>query len=430
MSLAQALFSSVTGLTTSSSAISVIGDNIANVGTPGFKERRAEFADVLGQSLLTGGSFSQTGSGARVTNIRRLDSQGTFESTDRVTDMAIEGRGFFVLENGQGQRLYSRAGLFGFDNQGNLVDKDGSFVQGFTIDPATGTSTGQLNNIVLDIGLAAPQITSQLSMSTNLDANAAVTGPFDPSNPTTSSNFQSVVTLFDSLGNGHPTTLYFSKTGANAWQWTAGLDPADTTTAPATVGDPTVVQGGGTLTFDTAGNLTALTGSPVTFNFSGGAAAAQVVNLDFGPIFPATGPEPTTQFAASSALNSTSQDGFAAGNLNSISIDPDGFLVGSFSNGVTRTLAQVALANFPNVEGMDSVGNNNLVETRASGQPLVGEPRTGQFGAIRSSNFEQSNVDLATQFVRLILNQRAFQANTRTVSVTNELLANVVQLGQ
>ncbi len=432
MSLSNALFSSVTGLETSSTAISVIGENIANVNTPGFKQRRVEFADILGQALGTGGSFSQTGSGARVARIIRVDSQGSFESSERATDMAIEGQGFFLLDDPVGGRRYTRAGLFGFDNQGYLVDKEEFRVQGFTIDPLTGASTGQLADIRLIPGIAAPQVSALVDISLNLDAGITTpSAPFAPANPQGTSDFQQTVTLFDSLGAGHSATIFFSKTAAaNTWDWTAAVDPADTTTPPAAPGDPYVVMGGGQLTFDPSGNLIGLTGNPVNFDFSGGALAGQAVTFNFGPVAGVGTGEPTTQFAEQSAINSVSQDGFAPGALQAITIDTDGVMVGSFSNGETRNLAQLALAQFPNVEGMASTGNNNLLETRASGQPLIGEPRSGQFGAIRANNFEQSNVDLADQFVRLIINQRAFQANTRTVSVTNELLANVVQLGQ
>jgi flagellar hook protein FlgE len=432
MSLSNALFSSVTGLETSSTAINVIGENIANVNTPGFKQRRVEFADILGQAVGTGGGFSQTGSGARVARIIRIDGQGSFESSDRPTDMAIEGSGFFILDDPIGGRRFTRAGLFGFDNQGFLVDKQGFNVQGFTIDPLTGKSTGQLADVRLIPGIAAPQVSGTVDMSLNLDAGVTTaSGPFDPTNAQLTSDFQQTVTLYDSLGAGHSSTIFFSKTATpNVWDWTAAVDPGDTTTAPATAGDPYVVMGSGQLTFDNTGSMIALTGNPVTFDFSGGAAAAQAVTFNFGPVAGVGTGEPTTQFANQSAVNSISQDGFAPGALQAISIDSDGVMVGSFSNGEIRNLAQVALAQFPNTEGMAATGNNNLLETRASGQPLIGEPRSGQFGAIRANNFEQSNVDLADQFVRLIINQRAFQANTRTVSVTNELMANVVQLGQ
>jgi flagellar hook protein FlgE len=421
------MFSSVSGLETASTAISVIGDNIANVSTPGFKERRAEFADVLGQSISTGGGFSQTGSGSTVLNVTQIFSQGSFETTGRETDLAIEGGGFFIVDDQTG-RSYSRAGMFSFNDSGNLVDPSGRRVQGFGIDPATLLPTGQLGDIQISTAVAAPQATTRVDLSVNLDAGVTPGGaPFDPSNPFGTSDYSNSTTVFDSLGNGHPSTVYFTKTGANSWSWNAALPTADTTTPPATPGDSIVVQGSGTLTFDNAGVLTSAAGSPVTFEFQGGGAPGQSIAIDFGAI---GGASTTTQFTGVSTVNSQFQDGFSAGTLQGLSVDREGFFTASFSNGVNRPLAQVALATFPAVEGLNSAGGNAFVETRSSGQPLIGGPQTGQFGSVRSSSIEQSNVDLASQFIRLILNQRAFQANTRTVSTTNELLANLVQLGQ
>ena len=208
------------------------------------------------------------------------------------------------------------------------------------------------------------------------------------------------------------------------------MPPGDTTIPPAAPTDNHVVQGSGTLTFDTDGVLQAVTGSPITFEFSGGATPSQQVNLSFGPIAGIGLGDPSSQYAGASATNSFTQDGFGAGQLQGIVIDRDGFITGQFSNGESTPLAQLALGNFPNVEGLVSVGNNNLAESRGSGQALIGQPQTGNLGAVRSSNLENSTVDLATEFVRLIINQRAFQANTRTISTTNELLANLVTLGQ
>ncbi len=429
MGLSSALFSSVSGLDATGTAISVIGDNIANVNTPGFKARRAEFGDVLGQSIAGVGSFSQLGAGTTLQSVRPIFSQGTIETTSRTTDLAIEGSGFFVLEGPRG-RFYTRAGAFNFDLNGLMVNSQGLRVQGFAIDPVTGLSTGQLGDIQLSTTLSPPRASTDVQMSVNLDANAPVTAPFDPANPFATSSHNTIMTLYDSLGNGHSVTYYFSKTGVNTWDWTAGVDPADTTIAPATPGDPVVVQGSGSLTFDSAGVLQSMTGSPVTFEFSGGAAPGQVVNVAFGPVAGVGPGDPTTQFATASTTNSFRQDGFAPGQLQSITIDLDGVITGQFSNAETIPLAQVGLGNFPNVEGLVAVGNNNLIESRNSGQALIGQARTGNLGAIRSSNLEQSNVDLATEFVKLIINQRAFQANTRTVSTTNELLANLVTLGQ
>lgn len=430
MPLSGALFSSVSGLDATSTAISVVGDNIANVNTTGFKARRTEFADVLGQSISTAGGFSQIGAGSKVSEIRSLFSQGTFETTNRQTDVAIEGRGFFVLDGPQG-RAYSRAGIFNFDSDGFLISPTGLRVQGFGIDPVTGASNGQLGDIQISNAISLPRVTSNVFVSANLGATTPVTpGGFDPSDPSGTSSLQTVINVFDSLGIQHAATLFFTHTGSNAWEWNLALPAGETTVAPANPGDAHVVQGSGTLTFDAAGVLTGSTGTGFALEFAGGAAAGQAVTLDFGALGVA-GSGGTTQVGDQpSNVNSFTQDGFGPGSLQGILIDDAGFLSGIFSNGETTSLAQLALAHFANVEGLQRVGNNNLVETRTSGQPLIGEPRTGGFGAIRSSSLEQSNVDLATEFVRLIINQRAFQANTRTISTTNDLLGDLVQLGR
>jgi len=433
MSLSNALFSSVTGLNTNSTAISVIGDNIANVNTPGFKERRAEFADVLGQTISSAGGFSQIGAGSKLNRVSTIFTQGTFEDTGRPTDLAIEGRGFFILDGDQG-RFYSRAGIFGFDDSGFMTTSDGRRVQGFGIDPVTGQPDGQLGDIVLNTAVSSPQATGNVDVSLNLDATATtIPGGFDATDINTanaSSNDRTVVTVFDSQGNAHAATVWFTKTAANSWDFTVTLPDAS--------GNP-VPQGGGgvptgSLQFDASGQLDVVSpGLPAAVNMNyGGGVAAGTINLNFGPALTTAGGtgDATTQFASDFATNSLVQDGFAAGNLQSIVIDRQGFLSGQFSNGETQQLAQLALANFANVEGLLSVGNNSLQETRQSGQALVGSPQTGNLGAIRASALEQSNVDLAAQFVRMIVNQRAFQANTRTVSTTNELLANLVNLGQ
>ena len=436
MPLSGALFSSVSGLDSTSTAISVVGDNIANVNTTGFKARRTEFADVLGQSISTAGGFSQIGAGTKVSDIRSLFTQGTFETTSRSTDVAIEGRGFFIADGPQG-RVYTRAGIFNFDEDGFLVNPEGRNVQGFGIDPLTGLSNGQLGNIQIATAISPPRTSSTLDLSVNLFANDPIqAGGFDPSDPTTASHAVPV-NVYDSLGNRHSLSVFFSKTSNNNWEWNAALAPGETTTPPASPTDPWVVQGSGTLAFDATGTLTGATGTSISLNFAGGAAAAQPLTLGF-----TNAGTPTTQFGGASATgsstsqatasqtNSFSQDGFAAGTLQQINIDTQGNLSGTFSNGETIALAQLGLANFPNLEGLQGIGNTNLIETRESGQPLIGQPQSGGLGSIRASSLEQSNVDLATEFVRLIINQRAFQANTRTISTTNELLGDLVQLGR
>ena len=302
-------------------------------------------------------------------------------------------------------------------------------MQGFAIDPATGLSNGQLGDITLSTAVSPPSPTSLANLSLSLDSNSDDTLVFDITDPNATSAYSTGFTVYDSLGNGHLATLFFNYQGPGGggptWNYTVTMDQADTTIPPVP-GATDVVQGTGTLSFDSNGLLTAGNTNSLTFEFSGGATAGQVIDLDFGPL----GGTQTTSLSLPSNLDSFSQDGFAAGTLQFISVDAEGFVNGTFSNGETTALAQVALATFPNVEGLSAIGDNNLLETRASGQALVGSPGSGSYGSIRSGSLEQSTVDLAAQFVKLIVNQRAFQANTRTVSVTNELMANLVSLGQ
>lgn len=430
MGLSSALFASVAGLDTTSTAISVIGDNIANVNTPGFKSRRAEFSDVLGQTINGVAGSSPLGQGAKLSQISTVYAQGAFETTGRPEDLAIEGQGFFVIEDPDGTS-YTRSGIFGFNDLGVLTDPNGGNVQGFAIDPVTGLSTGQRGDITRSNALAPPQVTSSIEISANLaPSSPPVFQAFDPVNPGTTSTLTAPVTVYDSLGNQRAANVWFSETGVGTWDWNVTLPAGDTTLAPVP-GANEVVQGSGTLTFDNTGVLTNATGTAVTFEFAGGAAPSAPIDIGFGPIAGAGTGSPTTAFGANQPeLNSFSQDGFGAGTLSSINIGTDGVLTGQFSNGETLPLYQLALATFPNIEGLQTVGNGRLKETRDSGQPLVGAPESGTLGSIKSGNLEQSTVDLAAEFVRLIINQRAFQANTRTISTTNELLGNLVALGQ
>lgn len=438
MSLSNALSSSVSGLAASSTQISVIGDNIANANTPGFKEKRAEFTAILGQNITAGSGFAQIGAGVRVQDVNMIFSQGVFEQTQRGTDLGIEGRGFFVLEGNLG-RAYTRAGLFGFDRDGWFVDTSGNRVQGYGIDPLTNQSNGVLGDVRINVPLSPPRQTTQIQLGRNLDAGAAIiTGGFDPANTAQTANSREVVTIYDSLGAPRQATIFFTHTGANTWQYNVTLPNTDAAGTPAT--PPFIVQAGGTgnLVFDTQGRLTTVNGGstyPTTtfaFNTANGAAAAQPVDFIMGPLTSGgnyTG-SASTQFNQPDVTNFVSQDGFAPGTLSALQIDADGRLNGVFSNGVTTSLAQLALANFGNVEGLTDIGGSRVIESLDSGPPIIAAANSGNLGSIRASSLEKSNVDLAQQFVNMIIGQRAFQANTRTVSVTNELLQNLVSLGQ
>lgn len=429
MSLTNALFSSVSGLETASTQISVIGDNIANAGTPGFKEKRAEFSAVLGQSITAGSGFAQIGAGVLTNDIGTIFTQGVFETTQRPTDLGISGRGFFVLEGSFG-RSYTRSGIFGFDREGFLVDPLDNRLQGYGIDQATGQSNGVLGDIQVNLPLSPPQQTSEITLGMNLDASEPlIPGGFDPADPQGTSSAREVVTVYDSLGTARQATVFFTKTSATDWDYNVALSAAD---SPGTPANDYVVQATGTLTFDSAGTLTGMTTTNFDFTFetSNGNAGTQNVDFSMGPIGTAGTGAPTTQYVENTVTNFVSQDGFAPGTLSALEFDENGRLNGVFTNGVTQTLAQIALGNFGNVEGLTEIGRSQVIESVDSGPAVVAPANSGNLGSIRNSSLEKSNVDLAQQFVNLIVSQRAFQANTRTVSVANELLANLVSLGQ
>ena len=396
---------------------------------------------MLGQSITAGAGFAQVGAGVLTNDIGTIFTQGVFETTQRSTDLGISGRGFFVLEGSFG-RSYTRSGIFGFDDQGFLVDPNGNRLQGYGIDATTGNSNSVLGDIQVNLPLSPPQATTSITLGLNLDATEPAVGSFDPANPDTTSNSREVITVFDSLGTARQATIFFSKTAANSWEFNIALPAAESGVTPAS-GDPFDVQGGpaptGTITFTTDGALDTFNitnpgaNGGVDFNFSttNGAAQFQEVQFSLGPFTggPTDGVA-TTQFNQPPVTNFVSQDGFAPGTLSALEIDESGRLNGVFTNGVTNSLAQIALANFGNVEGLTEIGRSQVIESVESGPPVLAPANTGNLGAIRDSSLEKSNVDLAQQFVNLIVSQRAFQANTRTVSVANELLANLVALGQ
>jgi flagellar hook protein FlgE len=456
MGIMSSMFAGVSGLNASGTQISIISDNIANVNTPGFKTSRAEFQDVLSGNLGGVGGAGQVGAGTRVDGVNQNFTQGSLEATGVTTDLAVDGDGFFMVQDTNG-RYYTRAGMFRLDNQQVVVNEQGQNLLGFGI--TNGVPNGSLGNIDLSAASNLPSATAGIDVNVNLDPSASIlAAPFDPLNPASTTNYQTAIQVFDSLGNAHSVQVYFRRTGANAWNWYAGSQRGDfdmtglgMAQGGAGVQNQFVAAQSGSLTFDTDGTLltesnTALSiardadGDGVldagtaptaqTWPWSGGAAGAAIA-FDFGtPVASGgTGADMTTQFGGGNFLRMVDQDGYGSGALQSISIEDDGSVVGSFSNGQTALLAQVALARFASPDGLDRMGRNNYLETVESGQAIIGQPDTSSFGKVRSGFLEQSNTDLADQFVKLIISQRAFQANTRTISTTNELLAQLVQLG-
>lgn len=413
MSLYSTMYTSVTGLETTSQELGVVSDNIANANTIGFKQSRASFADIMGANLGTRG---QLGLGARLQAVQKILTQGALTSTGLATDLAIQGPGFFMVAMPDGQTAYTRAGQFTIDNEGFLVNLDGLRVQGYQAN-AAGAVGGTLGELQVGDASTPPQATSEVEFAGNLDSSAVDSGlAYDPNDPDTY-EFSTSTVLYDSLGNAVSATVHFKKTAVpGEWETHVVVDSASQqspTTTPLTEIDS------GTLTFDTDGNLTAqtMTGAP---GFSPvGATQPQAVTYTFDDM---------TQYAGPSAMSFISQDGFAAGELANISIDNDGTVTGAFTNGETRALGQVAIADFSAADQLERAGGNLYRATRAAGEPVVGVAGTGGRGTLVAGALELSNVDLASEFVRMIVAQRGFQANSKAITTVDTLLGELMQL--
>jgi len=411
MSLISAMYSGVTGIKAFSTAIQVIGNNLANLNTVGFKAARCEFGDLLSQGLT--GAGGQLGRGTKVMDISKILGQGTLSTTDVATDMAIEGNGWFDLTDGV-QNYYSRDGQFRMNDQGFLVNSTGLSVVGFQYD-ATGNPTTSTGPINLSNLITKPNPTTKVTVGANLNAESDVlAAPFDINNPVNTTNFSTSIRVYDSLGQDHEVTIFFRKTADLNWEWRALVPMSEVD--PASAGydaTKTWSQGAdGNLGFTATGALDVEGPGPTPtdpgFDFKGGATAAQAVSFDFGDSITTdsgTGLSGTTQFAAQNVVSFQTQDGYSAGNLVSVAIDKEGIIT-----------------------GLASIGNNLFQETASSGQPTLLAPGQGAAGTIASSALEQSNADVANEFVQMIQNQRAYQANTKIVTVADQLLNETVNL--
>ncbi len=419
MSVFSALFSGVNGINSNGEVTSLIGDNIANVNTTGFKSTRAEFEDILA------GSSAVSGLGSRVAGATTLYAQGGFESTSTVTDMAIDGKGFFVVrDTANSDDLYTRAGQFNIDKDGYMVNAQGFRMQGFDYDATTETMSTTAADFQFTFDPVSPQSTTTIEVSANLSSDATTPAAFSVISPSTTSNFAAGVTVYDSLGNDRLVTMYYRKSAANNWEYYAVVASSDLT--GATVAK---ICAQGTLVFSAAGKLTANNISSNDFDFVG-ATQNQTILFDFGTTTATgTGVDGLTQFATTSSLSDVSQDGYTSGNLTTIEIAEDGTISGNYTNGTTQTLGQVVLAIFSNEQGLRRVGGNAWTDSIASGVPLVDGAQAGGRGSVLSQTLEQSNVDLASELIKMVIIQRGFQANTRTISVVNELLGSLVNLG-
>lgn len=434
MALTGALFSGVSGVNSNGNALNVIGDNIANVNTAGFKSTRSVFFDLL--SADVGGS--KVGRGSRFAAAQRLFSQGGVETTNSATDLAIQGHGFFVLtpKGAAGDlKYYTRAGQFNIDKDGLLVDPQGLRVQGYQLSSSGEQVTGLTDINVNTRRLVEPTATTKIDLSVQLNSLAAAPSgaalPTDaagtsdkPDDWFAASNFSTVVTIYDSLGTPHDINFVFRKS-TTPLEW-----------------DYRILANGGEITGGTVNEFQQINpaGGKLKFNTDGTLDQTNSVFRDLGPVAWANGASTqtlpaseisffgSTQFSLPSSIVTLSQDGIQSGTVTGISIDAEGVITGLFSSGRAVPLYRLAMADFASPEGLTHIGNTLFAESTGSGQVLFGSPGAGSYGTVLSGSLELSTVDLATEFVKMVTTQRGFQASSRTITVTDTLLEEVANL--
>ena len=404
--------------------MSVTGDNIANAGTFGFKGSRAEFQDLLSKSLKGIDGGDQIGSGTKLAHITPKFNQGNINRTENITDLAINGNGFFAISTPKGKG-YTRDGSFHFDKNGQLINGDGYPVMGFQANEE-GKITQKQGPIKLGNTTIPAQPTKKVDISMNLDSRADIQ-QFDITNPDKTSNFNTSIAVYDNVGTQRLVTMYFNKVADGQWQYHATIPGED-----AQGGQPgTLVEmATGTLQFDPKGKLQTETSTLNAFNFNKGAAPGQVVEFDFGKSLTegGSGDDATTQFGSGSSIARHTQDGASAATLSSLSFNDDGVLTAAYDNGAMRDVAQVAVAKFENNEGLFKMGKNLFKETRKSGQAAIGKPGADGRGDVMAKSIELSNVDIADEFISLMNAQRNFQANTKTITTADQMLQEVLNI--
>ncbi|MEC4673153.1 MAG: flagellar hook protein FlgE [Nitrospirota bacterium] len=445
MGLQSAFFTAVSGISATGRALGEIGNNIANAETIGFKSRRISFGDLFGATIGGGGTSTAVteGRGVSVLGVDANFTQGSLRNTANTLDLAVDGDGFFNVVNAAGNNFYTRDGQFSVNASGNIVNTGGLLLQGFQAD-SSGTILGTSGNLVLTTSQEPAVPTTTVDIGANLDATKTAT-TFAIANPTGTSHFSLGVTAFDSLGTGHDLTVYFTKTASNTWRYNVVAPSSDVTVDASALSGTNALIFTGSLTFTTSGALDtetsvtyydASTGTFGGIDFTGGSAANQTITFDFGTSITTNsggataGLDGTTQFGSTSTLLTLAQNGRTNGTLTGTTIATNGTIVGTFSNGTTRNIGQVLLARFTNPDGLNALGGNVFIETIDSGTPTVGSPDSGAFGSVVANTLESSNVDLGDELVNMITMQRTFQANSRIITTTNDLLGELVNLSR
>ncbi|WP_241645236.1 flagellar hook protein FlgE [Rosenbergiella metrosideri] len=399
MSFSQA----VSGLNAASSNLDVIGNNIANSATSGFKSSTAAFADMF--------AGSQTGLGTKVSAVIQNFGDGAINATGRNLDVALSGNGFFRLEDSNGSIYYSRNGQLQRNADGYLVNTEGLQVTGYPVtgSPATVQTGADPVPIMIPTTQLPAKATTQGSLQANLNSSDALPTmtPFD-AKEVNSYNAKSSMTVYDSQGNDHQLDLYFVKTANNQWQ----VYPIDSSTGEASADF--------TMSFDENGQLTSDAMQSITIQGSNGAAANQALTLDFSGS--------SQQNTGETQFGNPKQDGYAPGDLTGFTINDDGTIIGSYSNQRTQAMGQIVLSSFTNSEGLQPMGNNLWSESSSSGQPAIGTPGSGNFGTMTAGALEASNVDLSKELVNMIVAQRNYQSNAQTIKTQDQILNTLVNL--
>jgi len=398
----------LSGLNAASSDLEVTANNVANVNTNGFKESRAQFAEVFAVGTQSVGATA-TGAGVRLSQVSQQFTQGNIDFTDNALDLAIGGEGFFVISD-NGARSYTRAGAFGIDNQGYIVSADGARLQAY---PSAGNgqfNTDNPSDLQLTIGANPPRATTTADFGLNLPADAPVpvNPTFDPADPS-SFNHTTSITVYDSLGAAHTATVYFIKdAAANTWNTQFEIDGSS-----VGGGSPIVFNNDGSLNSPANGQIALAPYTPST------GAADIAVTVDFST---------ATQYGNAFGVNAIAQDGFTTGRLTGVNVDPQGVVFARFTNGQSTELGKLALANFANPQGLQQLGDTNWAESFQSGSALLGEAGTASFGNIQSGALEASNVDLTAQLVQMITAQRNFQANAQMIEAADAVTQTVINI--
>lgn len=414
----------VSGLNASGQGMGVIGDNISNSGTNGFKSSRAEFQDVLAVSLKGIEGGDQFGAGTKLGHIKPMMTQGDISRTDSSTDLAMAGDGFFTVDAPAG-RCYTRDGSFHFDKDGSLTTMDGYKIMGFQADEK-GKILNKLDPIKLGSTTIAAKATKEIVMSMNLDSRGNKT-EFNIESPEKSSAFSNSMTVYDNVGTARTVTTYYNKADNNEWEYHCAVDGKDVEGGKP---DTMYEQASGKLVFNDKGQLLEKKEGKNSFNFNKGAAKDQKINLNWGQSIKegGTGLDASTQFGSESALARHTQDGASAAALTSLSFNDKGILTAVYNNGESRDIAQVAVGKFENNEGLFKIGKNLYKESKASGQGALGKPGEQGRGEVLSKSIELSNVDIANEFVNLMTAQRNFQANAKTLTTADQMLSEVLQI--